>query len=98
MPPSDPLFQSRKLLVHHALRLRTAGIAYDPRGHARNGRVVRHRLEHDGAGGNARAMTDLDGADDLGASAEHDTAPDLRMAVAMILAVATQRHVVQNGY
>src|SRR5215470_19171212 len=57
---------------------------------------MRHWLEHDGARGNTRAMTDLDGADDLGASAEHDTAPDLRVAVAMILAGATQRHVVQN--
>ncbi len=47
--------------------------------------------------GNARTMTNLDGADDLGAGAEHDTAPDLRVTIAMILAGAAQRHVVQNG-
>src|SRR5215831_15355822 len=97
MPPSDPLIRSRKLLVHHARRLRTAGLADDSRRHAGNGRVVRDRLEHDGAGGNARAMTNLDGADDLGAGAEHDTTPDLRVAVAMILAGTAQCHVMQNG-
>src|SRR6185295_7230400 len=97
MPPSDTLFRSRKLLVHHARRLRTASLADDPRGHARHGRVVWHRLEHDGARGNARAMTDLDGADDLGTGAEHDTTPDLRVAVAMVLAGAAQCHVMQNG-
>src|SRR5438067_620443 len=46
----------------------------------------------------ARAMTDLDIADDLGAGAEHHAAPDLGMAVAVVLAGAAERHAVQDRY
>ena len=57
---------------------------------------MRDRLEHDRAGGDARAVTDLDIADDLRAGAQHDAAADFRMAVGVFLAGAAERDVVQD--
>ena len=83
-------------LVHGARRLGAAGLADDLRRHAGDSDVVRHRLEHHRAGGDARAMADLDIAEDLGAGADQHAAADLRMAVPVLLAGAAERHAVQD--
>ena len=41
-------------------------------------------------------MPDFDIAEDLGAGADHHAAADLRMAVAVFLAGAAERHVLQD--
>src|SRR5262249_28676413 len=55
----------REHLVHGARRLGTAGLAHDLGGDARDRDVIRHGLHHHRTGGDARAMTDLDIAEDL---------------------------------
>ena len=75
---------------------RSRRIADDLGRHAGHGDVVRHRLEHDRARRDARAMADLDVAEDLRARADQHAAADLRMAVAVVLAGAAERHVVQD--
>ena len=83
-------------LVHVARRLGAAGLADNARRHAGDGLVVRHRRQHDRAGGDARAMADLDIAENLRARADQHAVADLRMAVAGLLAGAAQRHALQD--
>src|SRR5678815_4820752 len=83
-------------LVHGARRFGTAGFADDFRRHARDGDVVRHGLDHDGARRDARAMADLDIAEDLGAGADQHAVADLRMAVLVLLAGAAERDAMQD--
>ena len=71
-------------------------VADDLRRHARHGHVVRHRLEHHRSRRDARAVADLDIADDAGARADQHAVADLRMAVAVILAGAAERDAVQH--
>ena len=59
---------------------------------------VRHRLEHHRAGRDARAMPDLDVAEDLRAGADHHAAADLRMAVLVLLAGAAERDAMQDRH
>src|SRR5258708_31841880 len=83
-------------VIHRTRRIGAAGRADDPRRHAGDGGVVRHRLEHDRARGDAGAMADLDIAEDLGARSDQYTAADLRVAVAGLLAGAAERHSMQH--
>ena len=71
-------------------------VADDLGRHARDGDIVRHRLEHHRSRRDARAAADLDIADDVGARADQHAVADLRMAVAVVLAGAAERHVVQH--
>ena len=61
-----------------------------------DGDVVRHRLHHHRARGDARAMADLDIAENFRAGADQHAAADLRMAVLVLLAGAAERHAVQD--
>src|SRR6516164_2618902 len=79
-------------LVHGARRLGATGLADDLCRHAGDRDIVRHRLDDDGARRNARAMADLDVAEDLRARTDHDAAANLRMAVLVLLAGAAERH------
>src|ERR1700732_2899819 len=47
-------------MIHRTRRLRATGFSNDLSRHARDGLVVRHRLEHDGTRGDPGAMTNLD--------------------------------------
>ena len=56
-------------------------------------------VEHDRAGGDARAMTDLDIAEDLlGARSDQYAAADFRMAISRLLAGAAERHLLQDRH
>src|SRR5947209_4365932 len=77
-------------LVHRAGGLGAARRADDLRGHARDRRVARHRLQHHGAGRDPGALADLDVAEDLGAGTDQHALADLRMAVAALLAGAAE--------
>src|SRR5947207_953509 len=58
---------------------------------------MRHRLEHDRARGNARAVADLDVAEDLGAGADEDAIADFRMPVSRLFSGPSERYAVQHG-
>src|SRR4051794_35398732 len=100
--PENPALFSRSKshrvdhLIHGARRLGAASLADDLGGHAGNRDVVRHRLDDDRAGGDARAMTDLDVAEDFCAGADQDAVTDLRMAVLVLLAGTAERDTVQD--
>src|SRR5262249_52428860 len=85
-------------LVHGARRLGTTRLADHLGRHARDGHVVGHVLDHDRTSGDARAVTDLDVPENLGAGADQHAMPDLGMTIADLLASAPERHPVQNGY
>src|SRR5437879_5265590 len=80
-------------VVHGAGRLLARGIADDLGRNAGDGDVVRHGLEHHRACRDARAMADLDIADDLCARPDQHAVGDLGMAVAVVLAGAAKRPV-----
>src|SRR6266496_5014968 len=83
-------------LVHGARRLGAAGLADDLRGHTRHRHIMRHRLHHHRAGGNPRAMADLDIAEDFGASPDHHAAANFWMPILVLLAGATERDAMQD--
>src|SRR5262249_5925239 len=83
-------------LVHGARGLRASGLADDFRRNARDRDIVRHRLHHNRACGDARAMADLDIAENLGASPDHHAVANLRMAVLVLLAGAAERNAMQD--
>src|SRR6185295_10118413 len=87
-----------KQVVHLARWLGTAGLADDLRRNTGHRRVVRHRLEHDRACSDARAMADLDVAEDLGARADQYAAADFRMTISRLLAGAAERHLLQDRH
>src|SRR5918992_45271 len=80
-PPGSEFLQVLEQMVHGTRWLGTSRLANDPGRHAGNGLVVRHRLEHDGAGGDARAMADFDIAQNFGAGADQYATANLGMAV-----------------
>src|SRR6266567_2475079 len=84
-------------LVHETGRLRATGFADDLCGHAGDGLLRRHRLEHHRAGGNAGAAADLDVAEDFRPGTDHHPAADFRMAVAVLLAGAPEGDAVEHG-
>src|SRR5689334_24374798 len=57
---------------------------------------MRHGLDHDRAGSDARAMADLDVAENLCAGADQHAVTDFRMTVLVLLAGATERDAVQD--
>ena len=83
-------------LVHGARRLGAAGLADNFGRHTGDRNIVRHRLDDHRARRNARAVSDFDVAEDLGARAYHHAAANLRMAVFVLLARPAERHVVQD--
>src|SRR3974390_1410873 len=85
-------------LVHRARRLGTPRLADHLGGNAGNRHVVRNRLDHHRTGGNARAVPDLDVAEDFCTGSDHHAAADFRMPVLMLLASAAKRHVMQDRH
>ena len=73
-----------------------AGLADDLGRNARDRDVVRHRFQHHRARRDARAMSDLDIAENFRARADHHAVADLRMAVPVFLAGAAERHAMQD--
>src|SRR5438876_885288 len=63
---------------------------------SRDRHIVRHRLHHYRARGDAGAMADLDVAENFRARPDQYAVADLGMAVLVLLAGAAQRHVVQD--
>src|SRR5262249_11912129 len=57
---------------------------------------MRDRFEHNRSGRNARAVTNLDITEDLGASADQYPAADFRVAIACLLTRAAKGHVLQD--
>src|ERR1700688_1589639 len=57
---------------------------------------MRHRFHHDGAGGDAGAMADLDIAENLRPRPDQYAMADLGMAVLVLLAGAAERDAVQD--
>src|SRR3954454_12687099 len=97
-PPQRPISESHGVdhLIHGARRLGTAGFADDLGRHACDRHVVRHRFDHDRARRDARAMADLDIAEDLRAGADQDAVTDFRMTVLVLLAGAAERDAMQD--
>jgi hypothetical protein len=83
-------------LVHAARRFDAAGLAYHPCRNSGHGRVARNGVEHHRSGRNSRAAADFDVAQHLGASADQDTVPNLRMAVASFLAGPSERDALEH--
>ena len=75
-----------------------AGAADDLGGNARHRGVGGDGMEHHRAGGDPRAMADLDIAEDLGAGADEHAVADLGMTVAALLAGAAERHVLEHRH
>src|SRR5581483_6082383 len=98
MKTSAVQHQSVEHLVHRARRLGAARLADDLGRHAGNRDIVRHRLDHDRARRDTRAMADLDIAQNLRARADHHAAADFRMTVLMLLAGAAERDVMQDRH
>src|SRR4051812_18165968 len=84
-------------LVHGTRRLGAASFANDLCGNAGYGHVVRHRLHHNGASGDAGTMADLDIAKDARPGSDQHATTDFRMALLILLARATKGHAVQDG-
>src|SRR5262249_23138784 len=80
---------------HGAGRLRAAGLAHAFRRNAGDSDIVRYRFDDNRAGRDARAMADLDIAENLRARADHDRAPDLRMTVLLRLAATPKRYIMR---
>ena len=72
------------------------GLADDARRNAGHRLVVRDRMQNDRACGDARAMSDLDVAEDLRTRANQYAVPHLRMAIAHFFACAAERHILQH--
>src|SRR5262245_2988565 len=87
-----------KQVVHRARRLWASGLADDLGRNTGDRSVVRHRLEDDRSGGDARAVADFDIAEDFGASADQYAAANFWMAIARLLAGSAERHVLQNRH
>ena len=58
--------------------------------------IVRYRLDDNRSRGNARAVANLDVAQDFRACADHYAAADFRMTVFVLLTGTAERHVMQN--
>src|SRR5262249_11656229 len=80
-----------KKVIHRARRLWAAGLADDLGRNAGNRGVVRHRLEDDRSGGDARAVADFDIAESFGAGPDQHAVADLWMAITRLLAGAAER-------
>src|SRR3974390_654330 len=85
-------------LVHRARRLGTARLADHLGGTARNRHVVWNRIDHHRTRGNARAVPDLDVAEDFCTRADHHAVADFRMTVLMLLAGAAEGNVMQDRH
>src|SRR5262245_54717144 len=85
-------------MVHRARRLRTAVRTDDARRNTGDRGVMRDRFEHNGPGGNTRAMPDLDVAEDLGARADQYAAADFRMTITRLLTGPAQRNLLQHRH
>src|SRR5512144_2272879 len=83
-------------LVHGARRLWAARLPDDLGRYAGNCDIVRYRLDDNRSRGNARAVANLDVAQDFRACADHYAAADFRMTVFVLLAGTAERHVMQN--
>src|SRR5207244_3419016 len=71
-------------------------VCYPSRNADDNG-VRRHLAHHNGAGADAAPVADLEGADDLGAGADHDVVAEGRMALAPPETRPAERHALQQG-
>ena len=85
-------------LVHGPCRFGAARFSNLPGRHPGHRLFRRHRMQHDRARGDARAMANLDIAQDLGAGADQHAVANLRVAIATFLAGAAQRHVLQHRH
>src|SRR5262249_12806850 len=94
--PSTVEHDAVEHLVHGAGRLRAAGLTHDFRRNAGDRDIVGYRFNDNRARRDTRAMADLDIAENLRARADHNAAPNFRVAVLVLLAGAAQRDVVQD--
>src|SRR5258707_7401317 len=83
-------------LIHSARRLGAARLADDPGGNPRYRHVMRHGLDHNGAGGDAGAMADFDIAENFRARSDQYAVADFGMAILVLLAGAAKRDAVQD--
>src|SRR5262249_39614750 len=99
-PPLAPLRSAvvviMKQVIHRARRLWTSGLADDLSRNTGDRGVVRHRLENDRSGCDARTVADFDIAEDFGAGADQYAMADFRMAIARLLAGSAERPRLQN--
>src|SRR6185437_1313819 len=86
----------RDHLVHHECRLLAARRADLALRHARDRAPRRYVVEDDASRSHPRAIADLDIAEDLGPCPHHNSAPDLGMAIAPLVAGAAEGNAVQH--